>query len=64
MSLKYIRLFFASSIVEFEHERREFGNYIRALNDIYIKQKLYLTLALSEDLSSAMARGRKQAEYN
>lgn len=41
MVLKHIRLFLASSIVEFEHERREFGNYIRALNDIYKTEYLF-----------------------
>ncbi len=34
---------------EFEQESKEFGNYIRFLNDIYRKYDIYIQLTLCED---------------
>ena len=62
--MKYIKLFLASSIVEFEHERNELGNYILSLNNYYVKHGIYLELVMCEDLSNAMAKASKQEEYN
>ena len=62
--MNYIKIFLASSITEFEKERRELGDYIRSLNDIYVKQGLYFELNLCEDLSNAVDRERKQEQYN
>ena len=62
--MRIIKLFLASSVVEFEHDRRELGDYIRSLNDIYIKRDIYFELTICEDLSNAIARDRKQEEYN
>lgn len=62
--MKFIQLFLASSIVEFEQERNELSNYIRMLTDISVKRDIYFALTLCEDLSSAVAKDRKQEEYN
>lgn len=62
--MKYINLFLASSIVEFEAQRKELGDYIRSLNDIYVRRGIYFDLTICEDLSTAVAKERKQAEYN
>ena len=64
--MKTIKLFLASSIVEFEHERKELGDYIRTLNDHYMEcgSDIYIKLEVCEDLSNALAKERKQEEYN
>ncbi len=62
--MKYIKIFFASSIVEFRHYRFELGDYIRTLNDIYVEKGLYFKLILCEDYSNALAENRKQDELN
>ena len=64
--MKIIKLFLASSIVEFEHERKELGDYIRTLNDHYMEcgSDIYIKLEICEDLSNALAKERKQEEYN
>lgn len=62
--MKYIKIFLASSIGEFEKERREIGNFIRTLNDIYVRWEIYFQLVVCEDLSNAMVKGRKQQDYN
>ena len=62
--MQRIHLFLASSLVEFAHERKELGDFIRVLNDRYIERGLYFALTLCEDMSKALAEGRKQEEYN
>ena len=60
--MKYIKLFLASSAVEFENERNELGSYIRMLNDIYAKRGIYFELTIWDDLSDAVAKDRKEEE--
>ena len=60
----YIKIFIASSISEFRAQRMELGDYIRSLNDIYVRRGIYFELVLSEDLSNTLASGRKQDEIN
>ena len=62
--MKYIKLFLASSVVEFEQEQNELGSYIRMLNDIYAKRGIYFELTIWDDLPDAVARDRKQEECN
>lgn len=62
--MQRIHLFLASSLVEFAHERKELGDFIRVLNDRYIERGLYFALTLCEDMSKALVQGRKQEEYN
>lgn len=62
--MKEICLFLASSIVTFEKERNELGNYIRQLNNIYAKRGIYFRLDICEDISNALSDMRKQDEYN
>lgn len=38
--MKYIKLFIASSVVEFAQERLALSDFIRTLNDIYICQDI------------------------
>ena len=62
--MKYIKLFLASSAVEFEQERNELGSYIRMLNDIYAKRGIYFELTIWDDLPEAVERERAQEECN
>ena len=62
--MNFIKIFIASSIVEFESERKELGDYIRSLNDLYVKKGVYIELTLCEDFTNALAASRKQEEYN
>lgn len=64
LGMKYIKIFLASSIEEFAKERKELGDYIRSLNDIYVKRGIYFQLNLCEDLSNALSGDRKQDEYD
>ena len=62
--MNYIKLFLASSTVEFHEERLELEAYIDSLNKIYVRRGVFFDLTICEDLSNAMAKERKQAEYN
>ncbi len=59
-----ITFFLASSIKEFDYERKVIGDLVRRINDVIIFKDMYIRLVLCEDISSAMASGRKQEEYN
>lgn len=61
---KYIKIFLASSIVEFEHQRLELEAYINKLNKIYIRKGIFFELVVCEGLSNALSVKRKQEEYN
>ena len=62
--MKYIKLFITSSIVKFAQERASLSDFIRSLNDIYVPRGIYFQLTICEDFSNAVAKDRKQAEYN
>lgn len=62
--MEIVKLFLASSVVEFEEERRELGDFIGLLNNIFIKEDRYIELIMCEDLSNSIAQSRKQEEYN
>ena len=64
--MKTIKLFLVSSIVEFECERKELADFIRTLNDYYMEcgSDLYIKMVICGDLSNAIAKERKQEEYN
>lgn len=62
--MKFIKIFLASSIVEFEKERRQLGDFVRSLNDTYVKRGIYFELIMCEDLTNSLAAERKQQEYN
>ena len=59
-----IKIFLASSIVEFEHERHELGDYISSLNKHFLERGILLQFEKCEDLSNAISDVRKQEEYN
>lgn len=44
--MKYIKLFIASSIVEFAQERASLSDFIRSLNDIYVPRGIYFQLTI------------------
>ena len=62
--MKYIKIFLASSIVEFKQEREEFGTFIRRLNNIYAKRNIYFELVVCEDISKEFSTRRAQDLYN
>lgn len=63
-TMKYIKIFLASSIVEFKQEREEFGTFIRRLNNIYAKRNIYFELVVCEDISKEFSTRRAQDLYN
>ena len=62
--MKIIKVFLASSIVEFKYERMELGNFVRLLNERCAERGIYVKLRLCEDMSKAISDKRKQEEYN
>ena len=62
--MKYIKIFLASSLTEFKEDRRELGDYIRKLNNVYLKRGIYFKLIVCEDFSDSLAVERKQEDYN
>lgn len=62
--MKYIKIFLASSLSEFNEDRRELGDYIRKLNNVYCRRNIYFELIVCEDISDSLAEERKQEEYN
>ena len=59
-----IKLFLASSIVEFKQERMELGCHILTLNNMFIDRGVYLWLSSAETLSKAMTPQGSQDFYN
>ena len=59
-----IRVFLASSITEFFHERVQLGDFVRTLNDILVERGVYIQLEKSEDITNAIDLYRKQNQYN
>lgn len=62
--MKFIKIFLASSIIEFKHEREEFGTFIRRLNNIYAKRDIYFELVVCEDVARELHNRRMQDIYN
>ena len=63
-SMNIVKIFLASSIVEFEQERDKLAARIRGLNNKYVNNDIYFQLDICEDYSDALTHGRKQEEYN
>lgn len=61
--MKTIKIFLASS-EELINDRKEFGNLIRRLDDIYQKRGIHIQLIMWEDLDMTFQDRRKQDEYN
>ena len=62
--MKYIKIFLASSIIEFKHEREEFRSFICRLNNIYTKRNIYFELVVCEDISKEFSARKAQDLYN
>lgn len=62
--METIKIFLASSIVEFKNERYELAAFTNSLNNICVRKEIYLEMNICEELSNAVAMGRKQNEYN
>ena len=61
--MKTIKVFLASSD-ELRDEREKFGNLIRQLDDIFLKQGIHIQLLVWEDMDPCYNNCRKQDEYN
>lgn len=63
--MKIIKIFIASSIVEFEREREQIENFIRNVSDDFEERhNIKFKPILCGNADNAMAKGRKQEEYN
>ncbi len=62
--MKEIKLFIASSIVEFGEEREKLLSLFYTLNQAYEKYGVRFQVICCENLSHAVSAGRKQEEYN
>lgn len=62
--MQYVKLFLASSLVEFAQTRRDLKSFVASLNDIYVRRGIYLELCRCEDFGKALSQDRKQEEYN
>ena len=61
--MKTIKIFLASSD-ELADERKRFGNLIRQLDDIFLRQGVHIQLLVWEDMDPSYNNCRKQDEYN
>lgn len=62
--MQTIKIFLASSVVEFRRERQELAAFVSSINNKSVKRDIFLEMRMCEDLSNAMALERKQNEYN
>ena len=62
--IRKIKLFLASSTVEFAKERMELGFHILKLNNMLIDRGVYLWLSVAETLPRAMTKQGLQDYYN
>ena len=62
--MRRIKIFLASSIVEFEHERHALKNFCRQLENALIDCDIYLRMFVCEYADNAVAAGRKQDEFS
>lgn len=64
LGMKNVNIFLASSITEMQEDRLAFGDFVRRLNDEYVRHGFYLRLFLCEDEEIAMVSTSKQEAYN
>lgn len=64
MTLQKITVFLASSIDEFAKQRNELAAFIYQLNNTLIEQNRFIHLEICEESDTAIAKTRKQDEYN
>lgn len=62
--MKIIKIFLASSVVEFKKERQELAAFVNSLNNIFVRKDIFVEITICEELSNAVAMERKQNEYN
>lgn len=62
--MKKLKIFLASSIVEFKEERNEIGDFIRRIQDELIEWDYRIQLFECEFFDNSIALTRKQDEYN
>ena len=62
--MKYIKIFLASSITELDTERLQLSDFIRTLNDSYVRCGIYFELIICEDVSNALRTEGKQQYLN
>jgi hypothetical protein len=61
--MKEIKIFLASSIVEFADDRISLKNLIRKIDDILVDHDIYLRMFICEYADNAVADERKQNEF-
>jgi hypothetical protein len=61
--MHHLKIFLASSIVEFADERLSLKNFIRKMDDILVDHGIYLRLFICEYADNAVADERKQNEF-
>ena len=60
--MQYIKLFVATSIRNFEEGFNELGDYIRTLNDLYVRRDVYFKLVLCDDISTDVLAEHEREE--
>lgn len=62
--MKEVNIFVASSIVEFEQERKDLSVFLEMLNDIYKQSDIHLKWNRPEIMSHSLVCGGSQTAYN
>jgi hypothetical protein len=61
--MKHLKIFLASSIVEFADDRISLKNFIRQMENVLIDHGIYLRMFICEYADNAVADERKQNEF-
>ena len=61
--MRHLKIFLASSIVEFEDDRKSLKNFIRQMENILIDYDIFLRMFICEYADNAVADERKQNEF-
>ncbi|MDR0312498.1 MAG: DUF4062 domain-containing protein [Treponema sp.] len=61
--MNHLKIFLASSIVEFADDRMSLKNFIRQIENILIDQNIFLRMFICEYADNAIADERKQNEF-
>ena len=62
--MKTIKIFLASSIEDLESDRDKIGDFIRQVDEVYLRRNIHISLIKCEDYDNSIAIGGKQQEYD
>ncbi|WP_288682510.1 hypothetical protein [uncultured Eubacterium sp.] len=62
--MEQIKVFIASSIMDFESERKRLSALFSEFNNYKIKQNVFINVKFCEEMDNAIVKTRKQNEYN